>query len=75
MFGSARCSTGRRHAPHPSCGGQVRLARGTPRRGGGERWGFGVPSKIPKSKIKKNNLSNELALRCAIQLMELSWTR
>ena len=33
--------------------------RGVPPGGGGERWGFGVPSKIPKSKIKKNNLSNE----------------
>ena len=50
-------------APHPSLGGQVRLAWGTPLAGGGGERGSRCVHKLKqKYKIKKNNLSNELAI-------------
>ena len=48
-------------APHPSRGGQVRLARGTPWLAAAAREGADAyPQKFQKN--QKNNLSNELVL-------------
>ena len=62
MFGSHGAARVEGQAPHPSCGGQVRLARGTPLAGGGDGEGADTyPQKSQTQKIK-NNLSNEFAL-------------
>ena len=75
MFGSTRCNTVEGQAHTSSCGGQVGCGEGTPRAAAAARDGASAYPQKSQLKKSKNNLSNELALCCPIQLMELSWTR